>query len=90
MISVRLVFLSSFLFVACLAYPTKETSVHDDAEEKAGYFEGDMILTPEQISAIKGYNGIRQVVFRWDNKIVPYTISSSYCKSATIYLKSDT
>ncbi|XP_053669754.1 zinc metalloproteinase nas-4-like [Anopheles nili] len=77
--------------LACLAMvshqvmgsPVKRNSVADmelasEFEESAGYFEGDIILTPEQEDAVKyGYTAVIGEAYKWPNNIVPYVIDST-------------
>lgn len=57
-----------------------------DAEEIAGMFEGDMILTADQErllrSPLQGRNGLVDETKRWPNRIVYYKIVGDFgmCK----------
>lgn len=50
------------------------------AEELSGQFEGDMVMTSQQIEALLGGDdrggrtGLKDERFRWTDNIVPYTI----------------
>lgn len=59
----------------------KNPTKYDKAEELAGKFEGDMDLTPEQMTAItrpNQRNGLINVTKRWPNNYVNYVISGNY------------
>lgn len=48
-----------------------------DDEEIGGHFEGDMILSSEQIDVVHGFrdrNGLLNIYQRWENNILPYEI----------------
>lgn len=52
---------------------------NDLAEELSGQFEGDMVMSPEEIEELVsggrgGRTGLINTRFRWPNNIVPYTI----------------
>lgn len=49
---------------------------HENAEEYSGQFEGDIILSPEQISELTLRNGLSDEKYSWPNRTVVYEISS--------------
>lgn len=52
----------------------------DDAEMLAGEYEGDMILTDEQIALLDSRTGRLNTKYRWPNNIVPYYINGTFSK----------
>ncbi|XP_053601535.1 zinc metalloproteinase nas-4-like isoform X2 [Plodia interpunctella] len=59
-------------------FSEKDYSLNDGVGELGNYFEGDMVLTPVQYSAVAdaqgGRNGLRDVTKRWPEQIVVYHI----------------
>jgi len=55
------------------------------AWEQSGKFEGDIVLTDEQMR-----NGVINIASRWPNGIVPYIIDSAFSTYCSIKLKSGT
>lgn len=56
---------------ASLAVPLRP-SVDEDPELTAGYFEGDIVLEPNE------RNGLRSETRRWPNNLVYYKFSEGY------------
>jgi hypothetical protein len=57
----------------------KNLSADDNVELYGGHFEGDMVLSQEEIDLLlngekDGRAGLRDERYRWTNKIVPYMI----------------
>lgn len=51
-------------------------------EEIGGFFEGDMILTEQQIENLRTRNGLLSTNYRWPNRIVPYVfLPGQLCKT---------
>jgi hypothetical protein len=55
---------------------------NDLAEELSGQYQGDIIISPEQLmeyrSGNKGKTGLIDTSYRWSNNEVPYEIVESY------------
>jgi hypothetical protein len=51
--------------------------------ELSGKFEGDIMLTEEQVR-----NGLINPASRWPNKVVPYVIDSVFCEYCSTKLQS--
>lgn len=61
--------------VAVAAYPTDSKYEDDHAEELEHAFQGDMIITQEELDA---YNGRIDDRLRWPNNVVPYWINMTF------------
>jgi hypothetical protein len=57
-------------------------SAKQSAWEQSGKFEGDIMLTEEQMK-----NGLVNTVYRWPNKLVPYYIDPIFSEYCSIKLK---
>jgi len=70
-------------------YRLKHLQIGDNAEEWSGQFEGDIILTQEQIEQINrnGRNGFLATTYRWMNKTVPYIISGDFSDDQKNYIR---
>jgi len=53
------------------------------AWELSGKFEGDIVLTDEQIR-----NGLINPAYRWPNRVVPYVIDDVFSEYCSTKLKS--
>lgn len=74
-VSILLIFLLGFVS----SYPRPNEEVNP--EEIGGFFEGDMILTEEQMANLRARNGLLSTNYRWPNKIVPYVfLPGQLCK----------
>lgn len=76
------------LMISCInAGPLRQEEI--DPEISAGKFEGDMILTEEQVRAltlkIQGRNGLVDESKRWPNNIVYYKIVGNFGKFGVIF-----
>ncbi|XP_063709431.1 seminal metalloprotease 1-like [Culicoides brevitarsis] len=49
----------------------------DNAEEYSGQFEGDIVLSKEQLSALLTRNGLLDHTYRWKENTVPYVIANN-------------
>ncbi|XP_053959482.1 seminal metalloprotease 1-like [Anastrepha ludens] len=63
------------IITACLAAPLSQ-SMLDDPELIAGYFQGDIVLSPSQ------RNGYRNETLRWPNNTVYYKINDGFFDEA--------
>jgi hypothetical protein len=54
----------------------------DLAEELSGQYQGDIVLTPEQMNEYRGgkqgKTGIRNNFYRWKDQTIPYWINETY------------
>lgn len=55
----------------------------DLAEELSGQFQGDILITEEQLQETadnikSGKTGLRDTKYRWKDNIVPYQINETY------------
>ncbi|XP_059620608.1 seminal metalloprotease 1-like [Phlebotomus argentipes] len=70
--------------VAILAKPTLPfhakwlAAQSKNVEEQSGNFQGDMILSPKQLLALKQRTGYIAERYRWPNKTVPYELSDDF------------
>lgn len=72
----KFVVIFSAFFAGFLALPTEFVSYEDEhAEELENAFQGDMIISQEELDA---FNGRIDVNLRWKNNIVPYWINMTY------------
>lgn len=55
---------------------------NDLAEQLSGQYQGDLILTQEQLKNYRGRKqektGIKDAFYRWKDQIVPYWINETY------------
>lgn len=64
------------LLAAASALPAVNNDYNDDhAEELENAFQGDMIITQEELDK---YNGRIDDTLRWPDKIVPYWINMTF------------
>lgn len=68
------------IFLGCVALASAVPADYklynsERAEELAGEFQGDMIISQEDIDQ---WNGLISDTYRWKNHIVPYTINPTY------------
>lgn len=92
MVIKSVILLTSVLLTGTIGLPTSKISGnYDRSEELAGYFEGDIELTPDQQNAldgkIEGLNGLQSLTTRWTNKIVAYTISPDFNQDQKNYIR---
>ncbi|XP_045761296.1 zinc metalloproteinase nas-13-like [Maniola jurtina] len=81
--SVFLVMIWAYLANAASISKELESPIYNNSKAEQGtYFEGDMILTTDQMDAIMfgsiRRNGIRDVTFRWPNATVVYHITEDH------------
>lgn len=71
------------LALAVSAYPADYK--YDDAEELEHEFQGDMIISQQELDA---FNGLITENTKWQNNIVPYRVNPSYfSKTSRHYLQ---
>lgn len=63
------------ILVVASAYPTDKTYEDEHAEELEHEFQGDMIITQEELDA---FNGRIDERLRWPNNVVPYWINMTF------------
>lgn len=60
----------------------RHLTTEDLAEELSGQYQGDIVMTPEQLTAIRGgkigKTGLTDTSYRWNDKTVPYWIDETY------------
>lgn len=60
----------------------RRISKDDLAEELSGQYQGDLVLTAEQMKHYRGQKqgktGLIDTFFRWNDKTVPYWINETY------------
>lgn len=60
----------------------RRISTDDLAEELSGQYQGDLILTAEQLREYRGSKqgktGIKNTFYRWNDQTVPYWINETY------------
>lgn len=61
--------------------------VDENAEEYSGQFEGDIILSPEQIGDLTLRNGLSDEKYSWPNHTVVYEISADFDEERTDYIR---
>lgn len=66
-------FTATLLLVA--SFPTDSKYEDDHAEELEHEFQGDMIITQEELDA---FNGRIDVNYKWPNNVIPYSINMSF------------
>lgn len=59
----------------------------ENAEEYSGQFEGDIILSPEQIGDLTLRNGLSDEKYSWPNHTVVYEISADFDEERTDYIR---
>lgn len=59
----------------------------ENAEEYSGQFEGDIILSPEQISELTLRNGLSDEKYSWPNRTVVYELSESFDEEKKDYIR---
>lgn len=57
-------------------------------EEQGDHFEGDMILSAEQLAALSLRNGLTEDEYLWPNRTVFYTITEDFNEDHRIYIRS--
>lgn len=60
---------------------------NENAEEYSGQFEGDIILSPEQINDLTLRNGLSDEKYSWPNHTVVYEISEDFDEEKKDYIK---
>lgn len=75
--SFKIIILSIFFVAFAASYPHPDFE-EENPEEIGGYFEGDMILTEQQIAELISRNGLVNVNNRWPNRLVPYEFFSGH------------
>ncbi|XP_063698168.1 zinc metalloproteinase nas-4-like [Culicoides brevitarsis] len=58
-------------------FKLKHLTKNDNIEVYSGQFEGDIVLTQEQLESLMGKNGIIKETKRWINHTVPYVIKEN-------------
>lgn len=74
----KIVTLSIFFVAFAASYSRQDVEEEENPEEMGGYFEGDIILTEQQIAKLNSRNGLLNVNNRWPNRLVPYEIFSGH------------
>lgn len=59
---------------------------NENAEEYSGQFEGDIILSPEQINDLTLRNGLSDEKYSWPNHTVVYEISDDFDEEKKDYI----
>lgn len=59
---------------------------NENAEEYSGQFEGDIILSPEQINDLTLRNGLSDEKYSWPNHTVVYEISEDFDEEKKDYI----
>lgn len=74
---VKIILLKFLCLIASLnGFPLGNNEVENNSELTGGYFEGDMILTHEQIQELfePSKSGLINKKYRWKDRIVPYQL----------------
>ncbi|XP_055705441.1 zinc metalloproteinase nas-4-like [Phlebotomus papatasi] len=58
-----------------------------DAEEIAGYYEGDMMLSTRQKIGLRSRNGLRSEKYHWPGAEVPYELSPKLSEHEKTYIR---
>lgn len=57
----------------------RHLSVNDLAEELSGQYQGDIVITPEQLQlSRRGKTGLIDTRYRWPDNTLPYWIDERY------------
>lgn len=56
------------------------SNYQQNLEELSGQFEGDLVLSEQQIHAIQNRvrNGLKDITGRWSNNIIPYNFTNEF------------